>query len=80
MTMKTFHIRAPLPRKKGGNQFYRANDARVRKTLCGQPITSHDIKYSWQADGVGRFEPCQECIEIRRAAKAKRSPAPSEAL
>jgi hypothetical protein len=67
-----FHIRAPMPRNKGGNAFYKPTDPRVRKTLCGAPITDHDIRYSWQSDGAGVYEPCQECIRIRKEAGKNR--------
>jgi hypothetical protein len=62
---RIFHIRAPLPRK-GGNHFYRDNAPRVAKTLCGEPVTSHDIRYSWQAFATDDFRPCCRCVEIRR--------------
>lgn len=68
---KTFHIRAPLPRKGGSNAFYNPTDYRVKKTLCGAPITEHDIRYSWQADGVGVYEPCAECVRIRKETKKR---------
>lgn len=69
--LTTFHIRAPLPRK-GGNQFYLDNAPRVAKTLCGEPVTSHDIYYAWQAFAVGNYEPCERCVEIRRESKSTR--------
>jgi hypothetical protein len=64
---KTFHIRAPRPRKGAGNAFYRADEAyRVPKTLCGALMTSHDIKFGWQAFAAGDYAPCPQCVEIRR--------------
>lgn len=68
--MKTFHILAPLPRKRGaGNSFYKPTDPRVRKTLCGAPVTQHDVRYGWQTDGVGEYVCCEKCVEIKSAAK-----------
>jgi hypothetical protein len=61
-----FHILAPMPRKAGaGNRYYRPSDLRIKKTLCGQPRTSHDIRFGWQALPCGRFEPCKRCCQLR---------------
>lgn len=60
-----YHIRAAMPHKGGANSFYRVGDPRIRKTLCGNAITDHDIRFSWQADVVGIYEPCPNCCRIR---------------
>lgn len=52
---KTFHILARTPR----------GQRRVKKTLCGQPLTGHDIMFGWQAFAVGNYVPCVECCHIR---------------
>ena len=62
--MKTFHIRAPMPRGSS-NAFYREGEPRIPKTLCGEPVTDHDIRFGWQAFAIGNFEPCAACVEIR---------------
>jgi hypothetical protein len=70
--MTTFHIRAPMPRK-GGNSFYKDNSPRIAKTLCGQPVTSHDIRFSWgaaSAEPVGNFVCCEQCLAIKKQTKA----------
>jgi hypothetical protein len=64
-----FHITAPMPRRGTVNAFYPIGTPRFRKTLCGATWTNTAIRYSWQAFAVGKYEPCQECIEIRKAAK-----------
>lgn len=69
--MKTFHIRAPLPRK-GGNQFYRDNAPRVAKTLCGAPVTDHDNRFAWHPFPAGDYVPCEQCVEIRRLARTQK--------
>ena len=64
--MKVFHILAPMPRMGNSNAFYRVGVARIKKTLCGDPVTKHDIRFSWEAFSSGDFEPCRECVEIRQ--------------
>ena len=65
----TFHIRAPKSRKGTANRFYEADEYRTPKTLCGAAVTSHDIHYSWQTDGIGDFEPCEECLRVKQEMK-----------
>ena len=65
VAMHTFHIRAPLPRIGSSNRFFAVDAPRVQKTLCGQPITLHDIKFRWQALAVGDHVPCAECCRIK---------------
>ena len=62
----TFHIRAPMPRK-GGNQFYRDKTHRVAKTLCGDSVTEHDIRFSERPLPFGMYVPCERCVDIRMA-------------
>lgn len=69
--MTTFHIRAPMPRK-GGNSFYKDKSARVAKTLCGESVTDHDIKFTWQALPCGDFVPCERCVLIRKVSKVSK--------
>lgn len=61
-----FHIRAPMPRHGKSNKFYDLNSPRVRKTLCGHPITEYDIQYRWQAFASGDFAPCPCCLVIKK--------------
>jgi len=70
--MTVSHIRAPMPADGKTNRFYGVDDLRVRKTLCGQPVTNHDIRYGWQAFATGDFEPCPECVRIRDEAKKEK--------
>ncbi|MDE2470788.1 MAG: hypothetical protein KGL35_19095 [Bradyrhizobium sp.] len=68
----TFHIRAPKPRKGAANRFYESDEYRTQKTLCGAPVTSHDNSFRWQVEAVGSFEPCEECLLIRKEMRSKR--------
>lgn len=68
-----YHILAPLPRIGKANQFYLQSDLRVKKTLCGQARTSHDNRFSWHPDVVGKYEPCQECCRIRSESQKART-------
>ena len=54
--MKTFHILATTPR----------GEIRRKRTLCGAETTGHDIRFSWQAETVGQYEPCHECVRLRK--------------
>lgn len=74
---KIFHIRAKLPRK-GGNSFYKARESRVPKTLCGAPVTDHDVRFSWdwRAMEIYDYICCQECIAVKEST-AKKSPCPT---
>jgi hypothetical protein len=66
-----YHIRAAMPRKGGQNQFYPLGASRVHKTLCGQPVTDHDQRFSWQVwtEEIGRYTICPECVRIRAESK-----------
>lgn len=68
MSRRVFHILAPKPRG-AFNAFYPAGSPRVEKTLCGAPVTSHDIRFGWQAFGFGDFVPCEKCVAIRQQSK-----------
>lgn len=59
MTLKTFHILATTPH----------GEIRRKRTLCGAAATGHDIRFGWQAFAVGQYEPCQECIRLRKEAR-----------
>lgn len=70
--MILYHIRAPLARRRG-NQLYRDRSPRISVTLCREPVTDHDIRYSWQALPCGDYEPCAKCVEIRNALRREAS-------
>jgi len=71
--MKIFHIRAPLPRnRKVGNKFYPPGQYCQKKTLCGQPITQHDIRFGWDAGSVGQYVCCEQCLA--KKAESQKSP------
>lgn len=67
---KTFHILAPRPKKVGvANEFYRDSDLRIKKTLCGQTPTTHDIRFAWASDiEFEYFVLCPECERIKQQA------------